>query len=143
MLYCPWVLVAMETHFHVFTLKYQYFAKFLKEHSFKSNFYDFPIICPVRISLVWWLLGSVTMCDSPVILTKIAKNHLNYRRLALNLGAKELRTHFFYSWIWTLTYRRIFFHLFFTKSLHTRYPGVLPLGVKTPKLFVLDSNFLG
>ena len=22
---CPWVLVAMETHFHVFTLKYQYF----------------------------------------------------------------------------------------------------------------------
>ena len=37
MLYCPWVLVAMETHFHVFTLKYQYFAKFLKEHSFKSN----------------------------------------------------------------------------------------------------------
>ena len=60
-------------------------------------------------------------------------------RLALNLGAKELRTNFFYSWIWTLTYRRIFFHLFFTKSLHTRYPGVLPLGVKTPKMifFVL------
>ena len=35
------------------------------------------------------------MCDSPVILTKIAKNHLNYQRLALNLCAKELRTHFF------------------------------------------------
>ena len=25
MLYCPTVLVAKETHFHVFTLKYQYF----------------------------------------------------------------------------------------------------------------------
>ena len=25
MLYCSWVLVAMETHFHVFILKYQYF----------------------------------------------------------------------------------------------------------------------
>ena len=37
MLYCPWVLVAMKTHFHVFTLKYQYFAKFLKEHCSKSN----------------------------------------------------------------------------------------------------------
>ena len=54
-----------------------------------------PTVCPVRISLIWWLLGSVTMCDSPVILTKIAKNHLNYQRLALNLCAKELRTHFF------------------------------------------------
>ena len=28
MFYCPWVLVAMETHFHVFTLKYQYFDNF-------------------------------------------------------------------------------------------------------------------
>ena len=37
MLYCPWVFVAMETHFHEFTLRYQYFAKFSKEDCFKSN----------------------------------------------------------------------------------------------------------
>ena len=32
MLYCPWVLVAIETRFYVFTLKYQYFEKSLREH---------------------------------------------------------------------------------------------------------------
>ena len=38
MLYCPWVLVAMETHFHVFTLKYQYFEKFFEGTLFKIKF---------------------------------------------------------------------------------------------------------
>ena len=38
MLYCPWVLVAMETHFHVFTLKYQYFEKFRKGTLLKMKF---------------------------------------------------------------------------------------------------------
>ena len=44
MLYCPWVLVAMETHFYVFTLKYQYFEKFLREHCMKSNMLQFSYI---------------------------------------------------------------------------------------------------
>ena len=35
MLYCPWVLVAMETHFHVFKLKYQFFEKFYEGTLFK------------------------------------------------------------------------------------------------------------
>ena len=35
MLCCPWVLVAMETYFHVFTQKYQYFEKFFEEHCLK------------------------------------------------------------------------------------------------------------
>ena len=30
MLYCPWVLVAMETHFQAFMLKYQFFKKFFE-----------------------------------------------------------------------------------------------------------------
>ena len=38
MLYCPWELVAMETHFHVFTLKYQYFEKFYEGTLFKIKF---------------------------------------------------------------------------------------------------------
>ena len=38
MLYCPWVLVAMKTHFHAFTLKYQYFEKFSEETLFKQKF---------------------------------------------------------------------------------------------------------
>ena len=37
MLYCPWVLVAMETHFHVFMLSYQYFEKFLEGTLFIKN----------------------------------------------------------------------------------------------------------
>ena len=38
MLYCPWVLVAMETHFHVSMLKYQYFEKFFEGTLFKIKF---------------------------------------------------------------------------------------------------------
>ena len=38
MLYCPWVLVAMETHFHVFTPKYQFFEKFFEGTLFKIKF---------------------------------------------------------------------------------------------------------
>ena len=38
MLYCRWVLVAMETHFHVFTPKYQYFKKFFEGTLFKIKF---------------------------------------------------------------------------------------------------------
>ena len=38
MLNCPWVLVAMETHFYVFTLKYKYFAKFFEGTLFKMKF---------------------------------------------------------------------------------------------------------
>ena len=38
MLYCPWVLVAMETRFYVFTLKYQYFEKFFEGTLFKKKF---------------------------------------------------------------------------------------------------------
>ena len=38
MLYCPCVLVAMETHFYVFTLKYQYIEKFFEGTLFKINF---------------------------------------------------------------------------------------------------------
>ena len=30
----------------------------------------FPTVCSVRISLVWALLGSVTLCDSPMKLPK-------------------------------------------------------------------------
>ena len=37
MLYCLWVLVAMETHFHAFPLEYLYFEIFLREHCLKSN----------------------------------------------------------------------------------------------------------
>ena len=38
MLYCLWVLVAMETCFHVFTLKYQYFEKSFEGTLFKIKF---------------------------------------------------------------------------------------------------------
>ena len=38
MFYCPWMLVAVETHFHVFTLKYQYFEKFSEGKLFKIKF---------------------------------------------------------------------------------------------------------
>ena len=38
MLYRPWVLVAMETHFHVFPLKYQYFKNFFEGTLFKIKF---------------------------------------------------------------------------------------------------------
>ena len=38
MLYCLWVLVAMETHFQVLTLKYQLFEKFFEETLFKIRF---------------------------------------------------------------------------------------------------------
>ena len=38
MLYCLWVLVAMETHFHVSSLKYQYFEKFYEGTLFKIKF---------------------------------------------------------------------------------------------------------
>ena len=38
MLYCPWVLVAKETHFHVFTLKPQYFETFFEGTLFKTKF---------------------------------------------------------------------------------------------------------
>ena len=38
MLYCPWALVAIETHCYVFTLKYQYFEKFFKGTLFKIKF---------------------------------------------------------------------------------------------------------
>ena len=38
MLCCPWVLVAMETHFYVFMLKYQYFEKFFEGTLFKIKF---------------------------------------------------------------------------------------------------------
>ena len=38
MLYCPWVLIAMETRFNVFTLKYQYFEKFFEGTLFKTKF---------------------------------------------------------------------------------------------------------
>ena len=43
--------------------------------------------------------------------------------LTLYLGIKELRSHIFYSWIWKHNHRRIFFQLFFSKFLCTRYPG--------------------
>ena len=38
MLYCPWVLVAMETHFYVFTLNYQFFETFFERTLFKIQF---------------------------------------------------------------------------------------------------------
>ena len=38
MLYCPWVFVAMEKHFYVFTLKYQYFEKLFEGTLFKIKF---------------------------------------------------------------------------------------------------------
>ena len=38
MLKCPWVLDAMKTHFHVFTLEYQYFEKFFEGTLFKIKF---------------------------------------------------------------------------------------------------------
>ena len=38
MLYRPWVLVAIETHFHVFMLKYQYFEEFFEGTLFKIKF---------------------------------------------------------------------------------------------------------
>ena len=38
MLYCPWMLVAMETHFHVFPLKYQHFEKFFEATLFEIKF---------------------------------------------------------------------------------------------------------
>ena len=47
------------------------------------------------------------------------------------MGTKELRSHIFYSWIWKHKHRRIFFQLFFSKFLRTRYPGV-PRGT-TPR----------
>ena len=44
MLYCPKVLVAMETHFYVFTLKYQCFEKFFEGTLFKIKFaITFPL----------------------------------------------------------------------------------------------------
>ena len=41
MLCCPSVLVAMETHFYVFTLKYQYFENF-----FEGIMCDSPVMLP-------------------------------------------------------------------------------------------------
>ena len=38
MLYWRWVLVAMETHFHVFPLKYQYFENFFEGTLLKIKF---------------------------------------------------------------------------------------------------------
>ena len=38
MFYCPWVLVAMETHFHVYTLKYKFFEKFFEGTLIKIKF---------------------------------------------------------------------------------------------------------
>ena len=38
MLYCQWVLVAMETHFHVFPLSYQYFENFFEGTLLKIKF---------------------------------------------------------------------------------------------------------
>ena len=38
MLCCPWVLVAMETHFNVFKLKYQYFENFFEGTLFEIKF---------------------------------------------------------------------------------------------------------
>ena len=38
MLYYPGLLVAMETHFHVITLKYQNFEKFFEGTLFKTKF---------------------------------------------------------------------------------------------------------
>ena len=38
MLHCPWVLVAMETHFHALTLKYQYFENFFEGTLFEIKF---------------------------------------------------------------------------------------------------------
>ena len=38
MLYCPWVLVAMETHFKALTLKYQFFEKFFEGTLFRIKF---------------------------------------------------------------------------------------------------------
>jgi len=60
--YCPLVLVAMETHFHVFTLNCPYFKKFPKGTLFKIKFYNmfFLTICSVKISLVWRLLEIIT-----------------------------------------------------------------------------------
>ena len=47
MLYCPWVLVAMETHFYVFTPKYQYLEKFfegtLLEIKFATTFLQYVL----------------------------------------------------------------------------------------------------
>ena len=37
MLDCSWVLVAMETHFNVFTLKYQYLEKLYEGILFKMK----------------------------------------------------------------------------------------------------------
>ena len=59
MLYCPWVLVAMEAHFPLFTLKYQYFENFFEGTLLKKEFAKtFP----------QYMLGSLTLCDSPVML---------------------------------------------------------------------------
>ena len=38
MLYCPWVLITMETHFRVFTLEYKYFDKCFEGTLFKIKF---------------------------------------------------------------------------------------------------------
>ena len=38
MLYCLWVLVAMETHFHALKLKYQYFEIFFEGILFEIKF---------------------------------------------------------------------------------------------------------
>ena len=38
MRYCPWLLVAKETHFHVITLKYQNFEKIFEGTLFKIEF---------------------------------------------------------------------------------------------------------
>ena len=38
MFYCLWDLVAMETHFYVFTPKYQYFEKLFDGILFKMKF---------------------------------------------------------------------------------------------------------
>ena len=38
MRYYPWVMVAMEIHFQVFTLKYQNFEKFFEGTLFKIKF---------------------------------------------------------------------------------------------------------
>jgi len=44
MLYCSWVLVAMETHFFVFMLKYQCFEEFFEGTLFQIKFaITFPL----------------------------------------------------------------------------------------------------
>ena len=60
---------AMETHFHVSPPKYQYFERFFEETLLKIKFtLTFSKYVLLRILLVQPLLGSVSTCDSPMIL---------------------------------------------------------------------------